>query len=152
MSFQEHVSSEKIRDLLAEGDGQIDPPESKHFQFVAVLADDTNPENVPATIGSVLETFLHHRATVTSLSSSLAVALLGVPFPEGNSAEARRAVVAALRQKNGDRVRIAHGECDGIVGMLGGPARWSYGAVIPGFSDILKRLLDSKFGTALELP
>jgi hypothetical protein len=36
--------------------------------------------------------------------------------------------------------------------MFGGHGRWTYGAVIPGFSEILKKLLEAKFGTAVEIP
>jgi hypothetical protein len=98
-----------------------------------------------------MSTLIEHHANIPNITSSLFIALLGVPFPEGNSAEARRGLVEVLLRESGDRIRVVHGECDGAVGTFGGGGRWTYGAVIPGFSEILKKLLETKFGTAAEI-
>jgi hypothetical protein len=148
---EEHRSSEVIAMLQRETGSEIKPPEVKHFQFVVAIADDTNPEEVPAMIGKIVHIFVEHHATVENIMSSLFVALLGVPFPEEHSAEARRGLVDALLRENGDRIRIIHGECDGAVGNFGGHGRWTYGAVIPGFSEILKQLVETRSGTAVEV-
>jgi hypothetical protein len=150
-AFGKYLSLEVIEKLLRETGSEIRPPEMQHFQFVVGLADDTNPQEVPAMTSKVIGTLIQHRATVSDISSSLIVALLGVPFPEGNSSEARRELVDAPLRVNSERIRIAHGECDGAVGIFGGPKRWTYGAVIPGFSGILKKLIETKFGTAVEI-
>jgi len=150
-AFQDYLSPDAIGKLLRESDSEIRPPEVQHFQFVVALAEDTSPQEVPAMISEIVGTLIQHRATVSNISSSLVVALLGVPFPEGNSAEARRELVDALLRANGERIRIVHGECDGAVGMFGGPKRWTYGAVIPGFSGILMKLIETKFGTAVDV-
>jgi hypothetical protein len=42
-------------------------------------------KDVPAMIGKIIGTLIQHRATVENISSSLSAALLGVPFPVGNS-------------------------------------------------------------------
>jgi hypothetical protein len=102
-------------------------------------------------IGKIVHIFIEHHATVSDITSSLVVALLGVPFPETNSAEARRELVDALLRENGNRIRIVHGKCDGAVGNFGGPERWTYGAVIPGFSRISKKLVEAKFGAAADV-
>jgi hypothetical protein len=75
-----------------------------------------------------------------------------VPLPEGNSPDVRRGLVDTLLRENGERIRIVHGECDGAVGLLGPQKRVTYGEVIPGFSGILKTLLETKVGTAVEVP
>jgi hypothetical protein len=116
-----------------------------------ILADDTNPDEVPPMISNVMATLIQHRANITSVMSSLFVALLGTPFPENNSAEARRNLVGVLLQEHGDRIKVVHGECDGTFGMFGGGGRSTYGAVIPGFSRALNKLLEIKLGTALEI-
>jgi hypothetical protein len=149
--FGEYVSPKVIRKLLS-GGSEIRPPEVKHFQFVVILVDDTNPQQVSAMLSTVIDQLFQHHVSVTNMMPSLLVGLLGVPFPEGNSAEARRELVGALLRENGERIRIAHGECDAPVGMFGGHARWAYGAMIPGFSEILKKLVETKFGTAVEFP
>jgi hypothetical protein len=145
--LQRYFSPVAVAKLLSESKHEIRLPEVKHFQFIVMLVNDTNPQQVPAMISSAVGTLVRQRATVENISSSLVVALLGVPFPEGNSPRARRELVEALLHDNGDRIRIAHGECDGDVGMFGSHKRWTYGAVIPGFSGILKKLIETKFGT-----
>ena len=57
----------------------------------------------------------------------------------------------ALLAENGDRIRIAHGQCSGGVGNFGTKGHWRYGAIIPGFTAILKKLLDAPFGSAVEI-
>ena len=125
--------------------------EAKHFQFVVILVDEADPQEIPAIIGKVVGTLVEKSVTLSNISSSLLVALLGVPFPEGNSPEVRGELVSALLQENGERIRIAHGQCDGAFGILGAKGRWTYGEVIPGFSGVLKKLLETKFGTAVEI-
>src|SRR5580692_7743513 len=150
-AYGEYVSPEVIEKLLRETGSEMKSPEVKHFQYVLAMADDTNPEGVPAMIGKIVQVLVEHHATVINIASSLVVALLGVPFPASNSAGARRELVEALLRDNGNRIRIVHGECDGAVGNFGGPKRWSYGAMIPGFSGILKRLVETTFGAAVEI-
>jgi hypothetical protein len=149
--LREYVGPDAVAKLLREAEPEIMAPEVKHFQFVVMLADDKNPQDVPAMISRVISTLVQHRANVSNITSSLFVALLGVPFPEGNSAEARRRLVEALLRENGDQIRVVHGECDGAFGTFGGHGRWTYGAVIPGFSGILKKVLETRFGTAAEI-
>jgi len=148
-AFGAYLSPEVIRRLL------LNPiprqPEVKHFQFVVILLEETNPQKVSELVGSVMDTIFQHRAIVTNNTPSLLIALLGAPFTDGNSPEARRELVDALVQKHGDRIRIAHGECDGAFGNFGGDGRWIYGAAIPGFAEILKKLLETKVGTAVEI-
>src|SRR5271157_4855031 len=108
--MQEYVSPDVIAKLLRETKPEIRLPEVKHFQFITMLADDTNPQEIPEMIRMVLNTLSEHRANVSNITSSLFVALLGVPFPEGNSAEARRGLVDALLRGHGARIRIVHGE------------------------------------------
>jgi hypothetical protein len=148
----EHLSPELIKLISEKRSAEIKPPEVKHFQFVVAIADETNPDEVPAMIAKIVDSCVQHHATVSAITSSLVIVLLGVPFPEANSADARRGLVDALLRENGSEIRIVHGESDGAVGDFGGPKRWTYGALIPGFSGILKKLVEAKFGTAVEVP
>lgn len=148
----EHLNPEAIAKLLRETKPEIKGPQIRHFQFVLILADDSNPQAVPPMISSVLRTLDEHRASVANIMSSLFVALLGVPFGDGDSVEARRALVEALLRENGDQIKIAHGECDGMFGTFGSTGRYTYGGVIPGFSGMLKTLLETKPGTGVEIP
>jgi hypothetical protein len=149
--MEEYLSPEILSKLLSETKLEIKPLEVKHFQFVVILADDTHPQEAPAIISAVMGTLVEHRAIFSNSTPSLFVVWLGVPFPEDNSAEARRGLVDALLREHGDRIRIVHGECDGTVGLFGGHRRSTYGALLPGFAGILKKLLDTKSGTATEI-
>src|SRR5580692_1845367 len=111
--MQEYISSEAIAKLLRETKPEIRAPEVKHFQFVLILADDTNPQEIPAIISAVMGTLVQHRANISNITPLFFVALLGVPFPDGNSAAVRQRLVDALLRENGDRIRIVHGERDG---------------------------------------
>ena len=42
-----------------------------------------------------------------------------------------------LSPLNGEWIRVAHGQCNGKVGNFGCKQRFSYEAVVPGFSEIL---------------
>jgi hypothetical protein len=46
--LREHLSPEVIEMLQRETGSEIKPPQVKHFQFVVAIADDANPEEVPA--------------------------------------------------------------------------------------------------------
>jgi len=125
--------------------------ERKHFQFVLINLDDTAPDELPVLISSVVTTLMQHKATLSSITSSLVVGFLGIPFPKSDSPEARRALVKALLAENGNSLRIAHGQCDGMVGLFGVEGNFRYDGIIPGFSRILRELLDRPFGSAAEI-
>src|SRR5262249_10682307 len=118
---------------------------------VVVLFDEPNLESISTLMGDVMRTLFEHKATVMGVSTVFLLGVLGVPFGDGNSPEARRAAVDALLRGNGSRIRIAHGECDSLVGTFGSGPRFVYDAVIPGFLEILKRLLDAEPGAAFEV-
>jgi hypothetical protein len=145
------VSTEVLAKLQGETELPAGKIQARHFQFLVILVDESNPQKIPATISMVVRTLLQHGAMLSSVTSSLLVGLLGVPFPKDDSPEIRRGLVEALLRENGDQIRIAHGECDGAVGLLGTRERCSYGEVIPGFSATLKKLLEIKFSTAVEI-
>jgi hypothetical protein len=150
-AFQEFVGPELLSKLRQGAELQVGKIEAKHFQFVIILIDDAKAEEVPAIISKVVSMLLQHGAILSNITSSLLVGLLGVPFPKGDSPEVRLRLVDALLAENGDRIKIAHGQCTGAFGSLGTEGRWTYGEVIPEFSQILKKLLESQFGTAVEV-
>lgn len=148
-AFGDYLSPEVIRRLLL--NKSLVEPQVKHFQFAVVLFEEANPQKISALMSDVISTLFEYKATVTSVSPAFLVALFGVPFPDGHWPEARRAVVEALLKEGDSRIRIAHGECDALVGNLGGPLRYTYDAAIPGFLGILRKLLDADPGSAFEV-
>ena len=148
-AFGDYLSPEVIRRLLARPD--LVQPTVKHFQFVVILLDEPDPLQVSTLMSGLVRTLFDHKATISNVSPSLVVGLFGVPFPDGNWPEARQAAVEALLKERDSRIRIAHGECDALVGNLGGPLRYTYDAAIPGFLGILRKLLDADPGSAFEV-
>lgn len=126
-------------------------PEIRHFQFVLVHVREDDPEETTRTIAGVVETICGCGAIVGHIACSVIDGYFGFPWPECDSIEARQKLVAALIADNGDRVRIAHGQCNGLVGNFGSKKRMDYGALIPNFSGALKTLLALEFGSAAEI-
>lgn len=149
--FNKLVPPELIAKLEKSGEPR-NTIETKHFQFVVVNIEEKEPGETPATIGKIADSFSRHRVAPWGVESSLVIGYLGVPFPQDDSAEARMKLVTALLAENGDRIRIAHGQCSGKVGNFGADRSWRYGAIIPGFTVVLKKLLDIPFGSAIEIP
>lgn len=126
-------------------------PETRHFQFVIILLDDSQPDNVPEILNRVIDTIFRHYGMISNISASIVVVCLGMPFPGSDSVENRMKLVSSLISENGASIRIAHGQCNGKVGNLGCEKRFVYEAVVPGFNGILSRLLDSPGGTVIEV-
>ena len=149
--FEGFVSPEVVALLERPLDPWKPQLEEKHFQFVLVGIDEEKSDEVPEIINRVVAGLAPHKAMLSSITSSFILALLGVPFPDTDSPEARTKLVAALLTENGNRIRIAHGQCDGIVGSLGPQGNQRYGGIIPSFALILGKLLGTEFGTAIEV-
>jgi hypothetical protein len=149
--FERFVSPEVIALLEKPLDSRKPQVEEKHFQFVLVGIDEEKPDEVPEIINRVVAGLAPHKATLSSITCSFILALLGVPFPNTDSPEARTKLVDALLTENGNRIRIAHGQCDGIVGSVGPQGNQRYGGIIPSFAFIVGKLLDTEFGTAIEV-
>ena len=150
-ALEAYLSPEAVEKLLRQTKSEIGPPQVKHFQFVLILFDESNPQAISALINGAVRTLFEHKATVTNISPWHLVGLLGISFPEGNPPEARRAVVQALLKDNDKRIRLAHGECDAPVGIFGGNLRPMYDAAIPGLLGILKKLLEAAPGSLIEV-
>jgi len=151
--FGKHVSPAVIRSIeKSRNRGELPgKPETRHFQFIVVHIQDSQPDEIAPVVAKVVDACLRHHAVISNLSASLIVACLGGPFPEFDSAEGRLSLVTALVTEAGNRIRIAHGHCDGLLGNFGSEKRWTYEAVVPGFSGILGQLLGRPFGTAVEI-
>jgi len=130
---------------------RIERTETKHFQFIVVSLDDSNPDKLSVLMSKVIDSLFEKHATLMDMNPSLMIAVLGVPFPETDRAELRAELVNTLLAKNGHLIRIAHGHCEGLTGLFGGEKRCTWNVAIPRFSSILKRLLDTPFGTAIEI-
>jgi hypothetical protein len=152
-TFEEYVSPDVMKLIKADTNDTRFPisPERRHFQFVVVHFDEIEAEQISAILTNVTEVLLDHGAVISNVSSCLVIAWLGEPFAQYDSVERRLKLVTSLLARNGRHIRLAHGQCNGILGNFGSPRRFSYGVHIPGFSEILRRLLDTPLGRALEI-
>jgi hypothetical protein len=80
-AFRKYVSPQTIAKILRETGSEMAKFEVKHFQFVAVLPDDTKPQDIPTIIGKVMDVLIPHHANVSHSMPSLFVALLAVAGP-----------------------------------------------------------------------
>lgn len=150
--FSKHVPPELMSVMMETARVRpTQPSQPRHFQYILVHVREADIDEIPKLISKVVDAFLCRSAIVTDITSSLVVGYLGLPNARYDSAKARSQLVAALLAENGDAVRVAHGECNGLAENFGSDRRWNYGAIIPNFSAVLKKLLDVEFGTAVEI-
>ena len=121
------------------------------FQFVMVGLEDLPPGEAERLAQDVCEVFESHEGEVSSISSFLIIGYFGLLWSK-NSPSAREAVVAGLLRKNATLIRIAHGQCTSLAGILGSKQRFSYEGLIPGLQEIREKLSQTAFGTAFEAP
>ena len=149
-TFEKYVSPGVIALIEKDPKKYFDTkPKNTHFQFVAVLLDDQS-ESISERWGAVGDIIFDHGAWISHMTPCLVVACFGGVFPESDTDANRLKLVDALVASVGKEIRLAHGECDGLMGNFGSSRRFSYGVHIPGFLGLLKKLLESPPGTAME--
>lgn len=149
--FGAYVSPEAIQGALRDARHLETTLESRQFQFVVIAIDETNAKEVPEIIRSLISIVVEHRANLASVTSSIVLAVFGVPFQDADSEEQRRKLVDAVMLAHRQRVKIAHGQCHGDVGLLGAGGRFTYTQIIPEYQDVLKSLFEASSGTAIEV-
>jgi hypothetical protein len=152
-TFERYVSPGVIRLIEKEPRKYFSAvPERKHFQFVIVLIDESKPDEVSDLQGKLVDICLRHWMVVDQVFFTLLTAHLGKPFEQHDNPENRMAVVNELVRECSGKIRIAHGECTGLIGNFGSQKRFAWGALIPNFLGILRNLLDTPAGTVIEIP
>jgi hypothetical protein len=151
-SFAQYVSPEIIKLIEQDPSKYIDlGPQKKHFQWILVNLEEASLESIPEQASRIVGACLEHRAFLSGVKSSLILAHLGSMFPDDDSCEKRMNLVNALLAENGDHVRVAHGQCYGLVGNIGTPRYMSWDVIIPNFTATVKNLLNTDFGAAIEV-
>ena len=146
-----HVSPEAIQGAIRDAQYLEKRLESRHFQFVVIAIDESSVKEVPEIIRSLIGIVVEHGANLASVTSSIVLAVLGVPFQDSDSEEQRRRLVEAVMLTHRQRVKIAHGQCLGDVGLLGAGGRFTYTQIIPEYQGVLRSLIEASFGTAIEV-
>ena len=149
----ENQLSPRVIRLIEEGSDQdaLAAPVPRHLQFVIAQIENDDPLEARATVGRVIETGFRHNATLFTPSPYLVTLCLGTPTLEYDSAEKRLALVSDLFNENKGAIKIAHGECDALVGNLGGNSgRCIWEPIIPGLNAMLAKLLNEPKGAVVE--
>jgi hypothetical protein len=126
-------------------------PEPKAFEFIVIQAQDHDPQQLLSTLGRVISTCRAHGAGIPTVMSSLLVAHFGVFFP-APAPDSRTQCVSELLSENGSSIRMVHGRCEGMAGIIGAGKAFTFGSIVPGFSNVLAQLLQTDFGSAKEVP
>jgi len=151
-SFEDSISPAALS-CLARGSEPLDNSLRKmDFQFVIANVDDSDTESVPRMLEEVTAAFVNKRAMISAVTSSIVIGLYGVPFRDNNSEKIRKDLVAELIVIGNKRIRVIHGQCEGLVGMLGSKGAFRYDGIIPKFSEVLTNLFSAEFGSSVELP
>ena len=152
-TFEKYVSPGVLKLLEKDPGPYFSPTRArKRFQFVVILIDESKPEEVSALLEKLVDTCFRHGMILNQNFYSMLTAYLGHPFEQHNKPENRLAVVNEIVRENSGRVRIAHGECTGLIGNFGTEKRFAWGALIPNFLEILRKLLDAPAGAVIEIP
>jgi hypothetical protein len=125
--------------------------EKKHFQFIVILLDGSEPEALSVAVDRICEIFEQHNAQPPDIAGGFLIHCLGAQDPELDSPELRLQIVDSLLARLGNKIRIVHGECIGHFGFYGSSLRFAYGAIIPRFSEIVDELVQLDDGTAAEI-
>jgi hypothetical protein len=123
--------------------------QSKHFQFIVIQVDGTEPETLSVAIDHICDVFTENNVT-PDFGGGFAIGYLGARDPELDSPELRFKIVNSLLARLGDQIRIVHGECTGHFGVYGSSLQFTYGAISPRFSEIVDELTRMHDGTATE--
>jgi hypothetical protein len=148
-TLSKYLSPEVLTNLTETPKSQVGKIQAQHFQFVVVHIDEARPDEIPQVIAKVFAAFTRHKATLQGVTSSLVVGYFGIPYPESDKPETRLELVRTILTENGSHVRVAHGQCTGLLGTFGSEGRYNWGGIIPGFSEVLKKLFASEFGAEI---
>jgi hypothetical protein len=126
-------------------------PQLKHFQFIVIGLEELDPEQTARLAERVCDCLFEHGAILGCISSLWIIGYWGILFDD-DSAISRLSTVSHLLAIEGSLIRIAHGQCSGMVGNIGSKHRFTYSGLIPGLHEIREKLSEAEFGTAFEVP
>ena len=116
-----------------------------HFALVAVSEADTNLEK--NLIGTTVSLAEQYHGVVMDIMPPLVSVVFERNVPEKNRTE----FVADLQKRLKLNVRIIHGSQAGHIGTVGSDSRMAYSFILPGFAELIKKLLALPFGQNKEV-
>jgi hypothetical protein len=149
-TFAKYINEDVLERVL-NGSLEAGHLTTKQIDFILVLVDDTNSKECPSIIRDAVAIIHKFDGMVNSIVGPFIVVLFGVPVAQPESESKRKGLVQVISKAIGEKVSIAHGHSECLVGTLGHESRMSYTALIPGFKDVLKRLSSLPYGGVLEI-
>ena len=121
------------------------------ISFIWVAVHGANAADIGKDLGVIADTAKESGWYVDCLFSNLIILGDGAPLPAAPDRITRAELVARLREKMGSRIKLLHGSRMAPWGSYGGAYRRTYGAMFQDFLDLLCRLHDQPYGTAIEI-
>jgi hypothetical protein len=139
-----------VQDILNDGERTL-RIKKMQFQYIVVQVHEQSEELIAGQIGRVADLFLTHNATLGDICSSIVTGYYGIPNGSADGLRNRLALVRSIVESERQKVRIVHGQCLGVAGLLETKSLCKYGVIISDFSNVLSHLLSIPFGATKEI-
>ena len=142
-AFSSFVPEEKLKTIMESSEKAR--PAEREVSFILIDIRGEYPKEVFSRMSRVLEDEITRNLVIESVMSSFVFGTV----PAG--AQEMKNLGLKLREAGGEDIRILYGKALCLRGLLGLPGAGSFGTVVPRFSEALKVLILSEFGTLTEL-
>lgn len=121
------------------------PLQRKRIGLLLFNVRDSALEEVQPRLALLCGELVRRGYVIMSLTSSIGMATIddGTDDLEMTA----DALVGAMRTT----VRIVYGRCECLEGCIGSSSAFTYGAIVPNFSQVLSTLLSAEFGTVTRI-
>ena len=153
-AINKYLANEVADELLNNPDRVRPKIERADICFILLQVRDDPVDQVPAHMAHAMDIIVRRNGTVCDIMSSMVMAIFGHPISEEleKSNDQRAKSVARLVTELGSNIRLVHGTAEGLVGNIGTPQRFRYGALLPDFARYLNALTALEFGQSAEVP
>ncbi|MGC2519472.1 MAG: hypothetical protein WA373_10265 [Burkholderiales bacterium] len=121
-----------------------------NVNFILMTVSGATPNEVGRNLGKVAEVTTACGWYLDCIFSNLAVAIDG-PIPmTASPVSTRSALLKRLQEVLGDQLKTVHGRQDTPWGSYGSPHRRAFGAMLPGFVELVAQLHAQPYGSHVE--
>lgn len=152
-SLARYVSPSSVAQRLSSSLSVGDYGRLKEYGILLAQVRGATPEEVSDMEDRACGVIHDHDGMVITIFSGFVLAMFGYapagePTPEPK--ECRSQTVAVLTEQLGDQIRIVHGVENCIVANWGKRSRVHFGPMLPAVETWLARLLETRYGKAVE--
>ena len=151
-AFKKYLAGEVADELLNNPSSLRLETQRAQVCFILLQVRDDPVDQVQAYMTHAFDIILRRNGTICDIMSSMVLAIFGHPISEEleKSNDQRAKSVARLVTELGSNIRLVHGTAEGLVGNIGTPQRFRYGALLPDFARYLNALTALEFGQSAE--